>query len=75
MEAIIFTQTGCPTCESVKAFLTARGVAWQERDVSHDAAAFDELHARGYRATPLTVIGEAEILGLDRRKFALAGVA
>jgi len=69
MTAIVYTQPGCPACHQVKSFLKAREVPYEERDVSSDEAAFQELHDRGYAATPLTVIGEHEILGLNRQRF------
>lgn len=68
-EVIVFTQPGCPTCNQLKKYLENRHVAFTERDVSADESAYQELHDRGYAATPLTVIGEVEILGLNRAKF------
>lgn len=65
----VFSQPGCPTCAQVKAFLKARGVEYTERDVSSDEEAMRELDERGYSATPLTVVGDTEILGMNRVKF------
>jgi glutaredoxin len=68
-EVVIYTQPGCPTCSQVKAFLKSRGVAYVEKNVREDEAAWQELHDRGYAATPLTVVRGTEILGLNRTKF------
>ena len=66
---VIFSQPGCPTCQQVKAYLSGRGLSYEERDVSSDEAAFNELQERGYAATPLTVVGDVEILGMNRIKL------
>jgi glutaredoxin len=49
----------------VKEFLSHRGVPYTVRLVDEDDAAYDELLARGYRAVPVTVIGEMVIKGFD----------
>lgn len=69
---IIFTQAGCPACHQVKSFLKARGVTYVERDVQTDEAAMAELRARGYAATPLTLVGDVEVLGMNRQKLEAA---
>lgn len=68
-QVTVFSQPGCPTCAQVKSFLKARGVAYVDRDVSTDEAAMNELEERGYSATPVTVIGDVEILGMNRVRF------
>jgi len=68
----VYTQPGCPTCMQVKAYLKARGVAFDERDVRADDAALQALHDRGYAATPLTIVDGREILGMNRTKLEAA---
>jgi len=53
----------------LKSFLKSRDIAYVERDVTTDEAAYAELHERGYAATPLTVIGDLEVLGMNRTKL------
>ncbi len=65
----VFTQPGCPTCAQVKGYLKGRGVEFSERNVQADESAMEELHERGYSATPLTLVGDVEILGMNRTKF------
>ena len=66
---VVFSQPGCPTCQQVKAYLSSRELPFEERDVSSDESAFNELQARGYAATPLTIVGDIEILGMNRVRF------
>lgn len=65
----VFTQPGCPTCTQVKSYLKGRGLAFEERDVRADDAALQDLHERGYAATPLTIVDDQEILGMNRSRF------
>lgn len=65
----IFTQPGCPTCVQLKSYLKSHGIEYVERDVSADPSAFAELHERGYAATPLTIVGEREVLGMNRTRL------
>lgn len=65
-EVTLFSQPGCPTCVQVKSFLKARGVMYNDRDVSTDDGAMSDLEKRGYSATPLIVVGDVEILGMNR---------
>jgi glutaredoxin len=49
----------------VKEFLSQRGVTFTVRLVDEDDAAYDALLALGYRAVPVTVIGEQTVKGFD----------
>ena len=40
---LLFTQSGCLNCEVMKIFLEARGLAFEERNMSGDPAARAEL--------------------------------
>lgn len=59
----------------VKEFLSQKGVSYNERNVSNDADAREELRGLGFAATPVTVIGDEKIVGYNKRKIeaALAG--
>lgn len=65
----IFSQPGCPTCMQVKSYLQARSVGYTERDITTDEQAMAELFDRGFSATPLTLIGDLEVLGFNRPKL------
>lgn len=49
----------------MKEFLSREGVAFTERNVDEDAAAYDELRARGWRSVPVTCLGDDAVRGFD----------
>jgi len=59
----------------VKEFLSRAGHRFAEKNVEEDPAAYDELMARGWRAIPVTVVGERAVKGYDPGKLreALSG--
>jgi glutaredoxin len=53
----LFTQSGCLNCEVMKIFLEAKGLAFEERNMSNDTAARAELfEIYGCRSAPTLVI-------------------
>jgi glutaredoxin len=69
---VLFTQSGCRDSRRVRSWLTARNVAFTERNVSGDADAANELLATGYFATPLLVSGESVVFGFRPTSIAAA---
>lgn len=55
-QVILYTSPGCPDCASVKRFLTARGVAFEERDLSRPGVPEEAKARYGVRVAPITVI-------------------
>ena len=53
----------------VKAYLSRKGIPFTEHNVSQEADARDTLLGMGYRATPVTVIGEARVVGYNTGKI------
>lgn len=49
----------------MKEFLSRTGRPFTVRDVDEDLSAYQELVARGFRAVPVTIIGETAIKGFD----------
>lgn len=49
----------------VKGYLSLKGVAFEERNVSGDREAGRDLLALGFDATPVAVIGETVVDGFD----------
>ena len=50
----------------MKAYLSARGIEYEDRDVSADAQAVNDLvHKYQSRSTPTLVIGEEVMIGFD----------
>ena len=56
-EPILYTQADCAESAMVRSWLTDRGIAFAERDVTIDLAAAQDLAATGIFATPLLVNG------------------
>ncbi len=57
-------------CNRTKEFLSQHRIRFEERDVSSDEAALDELQKRGLMTTPVTLIGDEVVVGFDRAKLA-----
>ena len=57
-------------CNRTKEFLSQKGIEFEERDVSKDEAALDELQKRGMMTTPVTLIDGDAVVGFDRAKLA-----
>ncbi len=57
-------------CNKTKEFLSQRGVTFEERDVSQDEAALDELQKRRLMTTPVIFVDDQVIVGFDHAKLA-----
>lgn len=57
-------------CNRTKEFLSQRGIAFEERDVSKDDAALEELQKRGVMTTPVTLIDDQVVVGFDQKQLA-----
>ena len=53
----------------MKEFLSQRGVAYVERDISRDVQALDELSKLGYMTTPVTKIDSEVVVGSDQKRL------
>ncbi len=56
-------------CGKVKEFLSQKGVAYVERDVTKDEKALEELGALGVMTTPVTLIDGQMVIGFDKPKL------
>ncbi len=66
----LFTQPGCLNCEVMRIFLEAKGLAFEERDMSLDPAAraelFETYHGRTAPTTVILTSSGAEVIeGFD----------
>lgn len=66
---LIFTQPDCPPCFVVKTLLECMGVEFEERDISRDQSAVEELKAYGSHSTPTVVVGEQVLVGFDPKRL------
>ena len=54
----------------MKAYLSGRGIEFQERDVSQDQNAVQDLvHKYQSRSTPTLIIGEQVMIGFDPERL------
>jgi len=65
-QVIIFTQPGCLSCELMRVYLEARGIPFEERDVTTDLEARRTM-MNDYDSdeTPTIVIGTEVVTGFD----------
>jgi glutaredoxin len=54
----------------VKAYLSGRGIAYEDRDVSNDQSAVQDLvYKYGSRSTPTIVVGDDVMVGFDPERL------
>ena len=56
----------------VKVYLSRKGLEFTERNVSEDDAARDALLELGIRSTPVTLIGDQQVVGYSPPKLEAA---
>jgi glutaredoxin 3 len=56
----------------LKEFLSQKGISFEERDVSRDPVAAQELAKMGQRGVPVTIIDGQTIVGFDRARLETA---
>jgi glutaredoxin len=71
---LLFTQSGCLNCEVMKIFLEAKGIAFEERNMSSDPAARAELletyHCRTAPTLVILASAGAEVIeGFDPERL------
>jgi glutaredoxin-like YruB-family protein len=63
---IIYTQPTCGYCKELKEFLDKNSIAYEDRDITKDRSAWDELvNKYKVRATPLVVLGDKTVVGFN----------
>jgi glutaredoxin 3 len=64
---VIYTTNACPYCTAAKSLFAKKGKAFDEIDVSYDAAERARMIARagGRRTVPQIFIGETHVGGCD----------
>ncbi len=53
----------------MKEFLSRKGIAYVERDISRDEQALDELSKLGYMTTPVIKIDGEVVVGFDQKRL------
>lgn len=57
-------------CKRTRKFLSQKRIGFEERDVSKDEAALEQLQERGLKTTPVTVVDDEVVVGFDPKKLA-----
>ncbi len=57
------------SCNRTKEFLSQHRIAFEERDVSRDGTALEELQKRSLMTTPVTLIDNEAVVGFDIAKL------
>ncbi|MGH9592723.1 MAG: glutaredoxin family protein [Bryobacteraceae bacterium] len=73
---VLYSQPGCPSCQTAKEFLSAHGAQYEERNIRQDAEFLRELvEDLDSRTTPTLVVDSHVIMGFDAEKYesALSG--
>lgn len=71
-KVIIYSTTWCAFCKTEKQYLDKKGVAYIEKDVEEDKAAYEELMSKNggmFQGVPVTDIAGDLVLGFDRHKI------
>jgi glutaredoxin len=66
----LYTRPGCQHCQQVKDYLDRLGVQYQERDISRDTGAAEDLRQINAPGLPVTVIEGEAVLGFDEPRLA-----
>jgi len=65
----VYSQPNCVPCKKVKTWLDSKEIAYVEKDVTADVAAFNELQALGYNSTPVVSTPTRAWAGIDLAKM------
>jgi glutaredoxin len=67
---VMFSTDWCPVCERARAFLSANGLTYTERDIDHDERAREELQRRTGKSSIPTIEVDGKLLtpGFSQRE-------
>jgi len=67
----IYTTPTCAYCKLVKDYFKEEGVEYEEKDVTADTAARDEMIQKsGQMGVPVIMVGDQVVVGFDKDKLA-----
>ncbi len=56
-------------CGQAKEYLSQKNIPFEDKDITKDATALEELKKLGYMTTPVLLIGTSVIVGFDAAKI------
>ena len=56
-------------CGKAKEFLSQRGIVFEEKDITEDPSAVEELERLGAMTTPVIVIDGEVVIGFNRKRL------
>jgi glutaredoxin len=56
-------------CSQAKGYLSQKSVQFEDKDITKNAQALEELKKFGYMTTPVVVIDSSVIVGFDAEKI------
>ncbi len=56
-------------CNRTKEFLSQKAIPFEERDVTRDPAALEELQKRRLMTTPVIFVDDEVVVGFDQKKL------
>ncbi len=66
---VIYTSSTCPYCTMTKEYLDKKGVSYEEKNISTDMSARQELMDMGHMGVPVTLIDGTEVVNFDTDKI------
>ncbi|GAU76198.1 glutaredoxin family protein [Fusibacter sp. 3D3] len=68
-KVVVFSSNTCGYCTMAKEYLTEKGVAYEERNVSDDIEARKELMSKGFMGVPVIYVEDEVIQGFNKAKL------
>jgi len=68
-KVVVYTSETCPHCTSAKNFLKEKGVEFEEKNVSTDAEARNELMKMGFMGVPIILVDDETVEGFNKGKL------
>ena len=64
-DVVAYTDPSCPHCHRLKSYLNDHGVPFEDRDVTADAEAVEELQRMGAEGVPVLKVGSDTVVGFN----------
>jgi len=68
----VYVSNTCPYCHMVKEFMQDQDYDYEERNITTDSTAREELIKMNMRGVPVTVVDDQTIVGFDPQKIKAA---